>query len=78
MDHRSVKVSIRQVDGGLWEFTQPLGILAKYDRLVNQGVKGKQLIHQLLGNDLGTPPVKVELSCPGIDGKPVEISIPYQ
>lgn len=78
MEQRSVKVSIRQVDGGLWEFTQSLGILAKHDRLVNQGVKGKQLIHKLLGNDLGTPPVRVELSCLGADGKLVEISIPYQ
>lgn len=74
----SIKVKVNLVDGSLNEFNQPLGIIAKYDRLVHQGLQGKALIHELLTDDWGLPPVRVTLSFVSVDGKPIEIVIPYR
>ena len=74
---RLVKVEANLVDGSYMEWTVPLAILAKHDRLVHEGLKGKALIHELLTDDWGAPPTRVTLSCPGVDGKLIEIVIPY-
>ena len=74
---RLVKVAVNLADGSYTEWTEPLAILAKHDRLVHEGLKGKALIHELLTDDWGAPPTRVTLSCPGVDGKLIEIVIPY-
>lgn len=74
---RAVKVVVNLVNGDRSEWTEPLVILAKHDRLVHEGLKGKALIHELLTDDWGAPPTCVTLSCPGVDGKLIEIVIPY-
>jgi hypothetical protein len=76
--NRLVKVVADLVDDGRSQWTQPLTILAKHDRLVHEGLSGKALIHALLTDDWGPPPVRVTLSCPGVNGKDVEIVIPYR
>jgi len=75
---RLVKVAANLVDGSYTEWNEPLGILAKHDRLVHEGLSGKALIHALLHDDWGPPPTRVTLSYPGVDGKPIEIVIPYR
>ena len=74
----AVKVEVNLVDGSYTEWDEPLVILAKHDKLVHDGLSGKALIHALLTDDWGPPPVRVTLSCPGVDGKPVKIVIPYR
>lgn len=72
-----VKVAVDLVDGSYDEWNEPLSILAKHDRLVHDGLRGKALVHALLHDDWGPPPVRITLSCPGVDGKLIEIAIPY-
>lgn len=77
-ENGSVTVAVNLVDGSYTEWNEPLGILAKHDRLVHEGLSGKALIHALLSDDWGPPPVRVTLSCPGVDGKTIKIVIPYR
>lgn len=72
-----VTVVANLVNGDRSEWTEPLAILAKHDRLVHEGLRGKALIHELLTDDWGPPPTRVTLSCPGVDGKSIKIEISY-
>lgn len=73
----SISVSIRMVDGSLSEFAADEGFLNKLYALQAQGLRGKQLIHELLSDDWGPPPRVVEIHGTLLDGKQIDIRIPY-
>ncbi|MFH1293961.1 MAG: hypothetical protein ABIJ44_07515 [Pseudomonadota bacterium] len=73
----TVKVSVRLVDGGLIEFTKASGFLRELQSLQSQGYTGKQLVHRLLTDDWGAPPVAIEISGQSPDGQDFEVRIPY-
>lgn len=73
----SISVSIRMVDGSLSEFAADEGFLNKLHALQAQGLRGKQLIHELLSDDWGPPPCVVEIHETLLDGKQIDIRIPY-
>lgn len=73
----TVKVSVRLVDGGLIEFTKASGFLHELQSLQSQGYTGKELVHRLLTDDWGTPPVAIEISGQSPDGQNFEVRIPY-
>ncbi|NCT83296.1 MAG: hypothetical protein GXC94_09145 [Comamonadaceae bacterium] len=43
-----------------------------------QGLEGKQLVHQLLNDDWGAPPVYIDITGADDTGHPVEVRIPYR
>jgi hypothetical protein len=59
-----LKVSVRTVDGGLQEFDEPDSIFEKLSALRHDGYAGKKLIHTLLTDDWGPPPVGVRIKRP--------------
>lgn len=65
----SVKVVIVFVDGGYVEYDEELGILAKHDRLVQEGKAGKSLIDGMFSNDWAAPPRKVTIRFHGHPGQ---------
>lgn len=73
----AIKVSIRLVDGGLQEFDENPAFLQKLHLLQSQGFTGKQLVHHLITDDWGSPPIVIEISGKDSDGKNIEIRIPY-
>jgi hypothetical protein len=73
-----VSVSVRLVDGGLREFDTGPELLVKLVYLQAQGLEGKQLVHQLLNDDWGAPPVYIDITGADDTGHPVEVRIPYR
>ncbi len=73
----TISVSIRMVDGSLSEFASDESLLRKLYALQGQGLRGKQLIHQLLSDDWGPPPLVVEIYGTSSDGKQIHVRIPY-
>lgn len=73
----TIKVSIRLVDGRLQEFDENPAFLQKLYSLQSQGFTGKQLVHHLITDDWGSPPIVIEISGKDSDGKNIEIRIPY-
>jgi hypothetical protein len=65
----SVKVEVRLVDGGAQDWTFGSEFLAKLAALDAQGLTGKDLIHALLSDDWGAPPVIVTIIWTGSDGR---------
>ena len=76
MDEISVIALVHQVDGGLWDIELPRGSVAKLDRLIREGYKGKQLVHELIGDDLSVPPRLVVLQFAKSSGRP-GLTVPY-
>lgn len=72
-----VRVSIRFVDGGLQDYLEGPDFLSKLRLLQSQGVAGKQLVHELIGDDFGAPPSGVEVWGKDKDGQGFSIKIPY-
>jgi hypothetical protein len=64
----TVKVAIEYADGSYSEDDLPLGILAKYDRLVQQGLDGRALVDKLITDDWASPPVRVVMTFFGDGG----------
>ena len=73
----SISVLVRLVDGSLMQFDAALDLLERLNALQAQGLRGKQLIHQLLSDDWGPPPLFVEIVGTSHDGKQVKVQIPY-
>lgn len=73
-----LEVSAHLVDGGLQEFPVGHDFLQKLLFLETQGVEAKSLIHALLTDDWGAPPLFVRVVGFGPDGKRVDITIPYK
>ena len=73
----AVKVYVRLVDGGDMEMRLPAEALQRLERLEAEGYTGKWLIHELLTDDWGPPPVVVTISGTHPDGRWIERKIPY-
>ncbi len=73
-----VMVEARLVDGGALDLTFGPEILVELDALDARGVTGKALIHTLITDDWGPPPVIVTLSWVRTDGRAMRRSIPYE
>jgi hypothetical protein len=71
-------VKAHLVDGGLQEFTFGPELLQHLESLQKQGYTGKELIHRLITDDWGAPPVFVGISGTMSDGRAVDIRIPYR
>jgi hypothetical protein len=72
-----IKVFVRLVDGGLNEFEADPDFLQRMQSLELQGLKGKELIHHLITDDWGAPPIAVDISVQESDGKSFVAHIPY-
>jgi hypothetical protein len=73
----TIRVSVRLVDGGMTEFSKGTEFLRELRLLQSQGFSGKELVHRLLTDDWGTPPLVVEISGKNPDGTIFEVRIPY-
>jgi hypothetical protein len=73
-----VKVTISLVDGGLQEFDKGTSFLKKLSELKAQGFSGKELIHALLTDDWGAPPLYVKIKGKDEAGNNIDITIPYR
>jgi len=74
----SLTAKVRHVDGSLSEFPLNLSYLDKLHRLQAQGLKGKNLVDELLTTDWSVPPLIVDLFGQQTDGTSVRIKIPYE
>lgn len=72
-----IHVSIKLVDDSLQEQTENDEFLSQLKILKNQGYEGKELIHQLITDDWGAPPVYVDINGTKSNGSVVNIRIPY-
>ncbi len=72
-----ITVSIRFVDGSMQEFSESADFLSTLTELQNQGYKGKELIHELLSDDWGAPPLSVQIKGTKSDGTKTDINILY-
>ena len=78
-DEKMTKVTIRTVDGGLQEYEESGNkLIRKLIALQNDGCKGKQLIHDLISDDWGVPPLCVQIEGKSKDGDKINVTIPYE
>jgi len=73
-----VKVTISFVDGSLQELDKGAFFLKKLSELRAQGFSGKELVHALLSDDWGAPPLYVKIKGESESGEKVDITIPYR
>lgn len=73
-----MNVSVQTVDGGLHETRYAPEFLVRLLRLRSEGIEGKALIDELLGDDWGAPPVLVTITGTDPEGQRVNIRIPYE
>lgn len=73
----SIKVETFLVDGSYMDWEEGPDFFARYTELVAQGYEGKQLIHHLVTDDWGPPPVRIRLSGSDLAGAPIDINIQY-
>ena len=73
-----IKIIVRLVDGGLQEFTENDLFITRLHALQVAGYKGKELIHELITDDWGVPPLNIEITGTTSEGKNINESIPYE
>lgn len=72
-----LKFSISFVNGSYQEFEESDSIFVKLKTLQKSGLEGKALVHELLTDDWGAPPVIVKLTGVLEDGTIVDENIGY-
>lgn len=72
-----IQVSISFIDGGLQEFEESDSFAEELFLLKSLGHEGKSLVHALLSDDWGAPPVYVKISGTTSKGQEVNEHIPY-
>lgn len=72
------QVSISLIDGGFQEFEGSDSFAERLNQLKSQGYEGKSLIHELIADDWGAPPVYVKISGETSEGQEVNEHIVYQ
>lgn len=72
-----IQVSIKLVDDGLQEYTEGDDFVVRLDTLRNQGYEGKELVHELITDDWGAPPVYVDITGTTSKGTIINVRIPY-
>jgi hypothetical protein len=73
-----IQVSIRLIDGSLDEYSESDEFISTLHSLQDQGYTGKLLIHQLITDDWGAPPIVVDISGVTSTGINVKVKIPYE
>lgn len=73
----SISISVCLVDGSLAQFDADPGIIERLNELQARGLQGKKLIHELLSDDWGLPPLSIEISGHSAIGELIDIKIPY-
>jgi hypothetical protein len=71
----TLTLSISFVNGDGFEEQVDASILEKHDRLIAEGVRGKELIHALYTDDYGAPPRRLSIKGQAPDGQVVDINI---
>jgi len=72
-----ITVSIFLVDGGLQEYEENMDFLHTLRSLQSRGISGKQLVNELISDDWGALPRRVEISGEDAQGSRLDIRIPY-
>jgi hypothetical protein len=78
LDDAVVKVSISFVNGEYREYYDSYKLIERYDVLLQEGLLGKQLVHELLTDDWGPPPVGVRLEGRRKDNRDFHAHIEYR
>ncbi|MFT6901176.1 MAG: hypothetical protein ACJAXS_001365 [Colwellia sp.] len=73
-----IQVTIRLADGSLDEYSESDGFISNLNSLRKQGFLGKELIHQLITDDWGAPPIVVNITGTTSKGSEVNVKIPYE
>ena len=73
-----VQVTIRFVDGSIKEFDEGPAFLERLTDLRTRGYTGKELIHALLTDDWGPPPLHINITGVSESGEKIDITIPYK
>ncbi len=74
----TLQLQVSLVNGDGHEFPVGEDFLLRLKELEDSGLRGKSLIHALLSDDWGAPPLFVTITGHGPDGMPVDIRIPYR
>lgn len=74
----TLEVTAHLVNGCLLDIDVEPDFLARLQSLQGQGLEGRALIHELLTDDWGAPPVFLRIVGAGLDGKSIDITIPYE
>lgn len=72
-----IKIIIRFVDGGLQEYNENPLFYKRYEILLKNGLNGKKLIHELITDDWGAPPIAVYIDGEDENGNIINEVIPY-
>ncbi|MCW8825452.1 MAG: hypothetical protein OQK78_03410 [Gammaproteobacteria bacterium] len=72
-----IRVTARLVDGGVQEFTEGDSFITRLHLLQKSGYEGKELVHELITDDWGAPPVYVEITGTTSEGENINARIPY-
>jgi hypothetical protein len=73
----SLTARVHLVDGGLMVIPLDDNFLVRLTRLQAAGLQGKALVHELLTDDWGPPPVAIVVKGTAPDGSSVDFTIPY-
>ena len=72
-----VRVEVSLVHGGDQSWTEGDSLVREMEELKRSGLKGKALIHALIADDWGPPPIGVRIRGTLEDGSTVNEWIPY-
>lgn len=72
-----IQVEARLVDGSTQDFRFGESFILEMNRLKAQGINGKALIHSLLTDDWGAPPLYILVTGVDQNGAVINERIPY-
>jgi hypothetical protein len=72
-----LKVRAYLVNGGVQDMAAEDDFVEKYRQLVNAGVSGRELVHELFTDDWGPPPQNIKVSGTTAKGEKIEIFLDY-
>lgn len=72
-----IQVEARLVDGSTQDFRFGESFIFEMNQLKTQGINGKELIHSLLTDDWGAPPLYVLVTGTDQNGVVINEPIPY-
>ena len=72
-----IHISISLVDGSLQEFDENDSFAERLCQLKNRGLEGKSLVHELITDDWGAPPLYVKIKGKTSKGQEINEHIPY-
>jgi hypothetical protein len=73
-----IHITVSTVDGGAQDWTESDSFYLRYMFLRQSGYEGKALVHELITDDWGPPPVGVKLTGRLENGTAMNEYIPYR